>query len=272
MPILLTLTSVGLGILANYHPKLEMIREPRGPMGRMIDKVFRDIELFDSDEKKVKSDTDDECLPFATLNDVLRDHHNPIANVLLGPVNNFYNLTHKVLSPLKQSIHGFRTQLLLDIDEEVFGGNLDGVWQANNLQYIGLLFTLPRLICLLILIFGCCMATIFKCSMQIMCQSLEPRKIVDAYGKVALFSLLYVLGAQISLFNLLSSFGIPFYHIYVRFGAGFVYDAAADFLLIATYVGMNNEFFFAIPKRKTTVTYTVPGASDPGPNINGQII
>ena len=47
---------------------------------------------------------------------------------------------------------------------------------------------------------------------------LEPRKFVDAYGKVALFSLVYVVGAQLSLFNVLSSFGIPFYHIYVRYG------------------------------------------------------
>jgi hypothetical protein len=70
----------------------------------------------------------------------------------------------------------------------------------------------------------------------------------------------------------LSSFGVPFYHIYVRFGHGFVYDVVADSILLATYIGMNNEFFFAIPKRKTTVTYSVPGVSDDGPNVPGQII
>ena len=36
--------------------------------------------------------------------------------------------------------------------------------------------------------------------------------------------------------------------------------------------GMKNEFFFAIPKKKVTVTYSVPGVSDDGPNIRGQII
>jgi hypothetical protein len=35
---------------------------------------------------------------------------------------------------------------------------------------------------------------------------------------------------------------------------------------------MKNEFFFAIPKRKVTVTYEVPGVSEGGPNIRGQII
>ena len=95
---------------------------------------------------------------------------------------------------------------------------------------------------------------------------------VDAFGKVALFSLIYVVGTQLALFNLLSAFGIPFYHIFVRYGMGFIYDVVADSILLATYIGMNNEFFFAIPKKRTTVTYDVPGASNPGPSIPGQIL
>jgi hypothetical protein len=39
-----------------------------------------------------------------------------------------------------------------------------------------------------------------------------------------MFSIIYVVGAQMSLFNMLSSFGVPFYHIYIRFGFGFIYD------------------------------------------------
>jgi hypothetical protein len=42
--------------------------------------------------------------------------------------------------------------------------------------------------------------------------------------------------------------------------------------MLSVYIGMNNEFFFAIPKRKTIVTYSVPGVSDEGPNVPGQII
>ena len=160
----------------------------------------------------------------------------------------------------------------MEVDDEIFGGNLDGFWRGYNLQYVGMLFTVPRFICLFILLFGCMMASLFTCQMNIICQALEPRKIVDAYGKVAFFSLVYVVGAQLSLFNILSSFGIPFYHIFVQYGTGFVYDCVADGILLATYIGMNNEFFFAIPKRRTTITYTVPGVSDPGPNMPGQIL
>ena len=46
----------------------------------------------------------------------------------------------------------------------------------------------------------------------------------------------------------------------------------ADCIMLSVYVGMNNEFFVAIPKRKTIVTYSVPGVSDDGPNVPGQII
>ena len=271
LPVILTLIACGFGIAANLYPKLEMIREPRGPFGRMVDKVYKQVSLFENDEYDVKNDTSNECLPYPTLDDVLTENPH-LSNVLINPVNKFYNLTRTVIRPLKDSLNGFRRQMILDIDEEIFGGNMDNFWQAYDLQYLGMLFTVPRVICLLILLFGCFMASIFKCTMQIACQALEPRKIVDAYGKVALFSLFYVVGAQLSLFNLLSSFGVPFYHIYVRFSAGFVYDVVADGILLATYIGMNNEFFFAIPRRKTTVTYTVPGVSDPGPNIPGQII
>ena len=71
---------------------------------------------------------------------------------------------------------------------------------------------------------------------------------------------------------MLSSFGVPFYNITIRLGLGFIYDLVCDSIMISIYIGMKNEFFFAIPKRKVTVTYSVPGVSDDGPNIRGQII
>ena len=89
-----------------------------------------------------------------------------------SPVNKFYNVTDRIFRPLKESIHGFRTQLLLDVDEEVFGGNMEGFWRHFDLQYVGMIFTIPRFICLFILLFGSMMATLFACQMSIMCQAL----------------------------------------------------------------------------------------------------
>ena len=89
-----------------------------------------------------------------------------------SPVNKFYNVTDRIFRPLKESLHGFRTQMLLDVDEELFGGNMDGFWRHFDLQYVGLIFTIPRFICLFILLFGSMMATLFACQMSIMCQAL----------------------------------------------------------------------------------------------------
>ena len=61
----------GFGVAANFYPKLEMTREPRGPFGRMVDKVYRDVSLFENDMYDVKNDTDTECVPYAGLDDVL---------------------------------------------------------------------------------------------------------------------------------------------------------------------------------------------------------
>ena len=276
LPILLTLMACGFGILANFYPKMEMIREPRGPFGRQLNKLYRKVSLFENDKDDVVKDTELECLPWPNLDDVF--YSGKDQNILMVPVDKFFNITDIIIRPIKKSLNKFRDNLILEVDDEIFDGNMDEHWQnlknlkTAQLPYVGLIFSIPRFICLMILIFGCFMASIFQCNMQIICQSLEPQKIVDAYGKVALFSLIYIVGAQLSLVNLLTSFGIPFYHIFVKFSAGFVYDVVADSILIATYIGMNNEFFFAIPKRKTTVTYEVPGVSDPGPNEPGQII
>ena len=71
LPIILTMIACVFGVAANFYPKLEMIREPRGPFGRMVDKVYRDVSLFENDMYDVKNDTDTECVPYAGLDDVL---------------------------------------------------------------------------------------------------------------------------------------------------------------------------------------------------------
>ena len=120
----------------------------------------------------------------------------------------------------------------------------------------------------MVLLFGWVVAGINRCCMKIIC---DPKIFIEFYGKMAIFSLIYIVGAQMSLYNILSSFGIPFCHIYVRFGSGFVYDVVCDSILLATYIGMKNEIFFPIPKKQITVTYELPGISNGGPNIDNVI-
>lgn len=56
-----------------------------------------------------------------------------------------------------------------------------------------MLFMVPRVLCLLILMFGFLASGLFVCQMRI-CQAIEPKNIVSAYGKIGLFSVVYVLG------------------------------------------------------------------------------
>merc|ERR1712000_431735 len=102
---------------------------------------------------------------------------------------------------------GARKQLVMDVDDELWlnSDETDNVWQDNDLQYIGLILMVPRVICLLILIFGMMASSIFVCQMQII-DCIEPRKLVDAFRNVTIFSVIYVVGSQLSLYNMISAF------------------------------------------------------------------
>ena len=276
LPILLTMISCGFGTMANFHPKLNITKEAKGNFGRSIEKIFREIEDYEKDLLKFENDTNDECFPFLTFADILNDHHNQnknLRNFLVRPIDQFRLKANEIIEPMKKSISNLRKELILHIDEEIFGGNMQ-TWTENYLPLLALIFTIPRFLCLLVLLFGCFMASIFQCTMQIspMCEAVQPRKIVDCYGKIAMFSMVYVIGAQLSISNILSSFGVPFFHIFVQYGTGFFYDLVADAILFATYVGMNNEYFFAIPRKQVLVTFSIegtegtraPGGSGPG--------
>ena len=70
-----------------------------------------------------------------------------------------------------------------------------------------------------------------RCSATIILIVSNYFRLVNAYRNVAVFSLIYVVGAQLSLFNMVSSFGVPFYKIYIRFGLGFVYDVRFNIII-----------------------------------------
>ena len=46
VPIMLAMLACGFGILANLHPKMEMSREPRGKIGKMIDQVTHQTMIY----------------------------------------------------------------------------------------------------------------------------------------------------------------------------------------------------------------------------------
>ena len=54
LPIFLCTIACGLGVLANFYPRLNMVIEPKGKFGQAIDTVLNKISLYEYDMKKVK--------------------------------------------------------------------------------------------------------------------------------------------------------------------------------------------------------------------------
>merc|ERR1719411_335614 len=275
LPILLCLIACGLGVVANLYPKIDMYREPKGAFGRTLDKILTKVAVYEDDMRRVREYGEEECMPFATFQDVLRENMDKRANILMNPIYEFFNTTEKLLRPLKEVVSRARRQLIADVGDELFGeGELENIKRnikELDFQNLGLILLIPRLLNLLTLIFGALTMSVATCQMQII-PAIEPRKIVKFYGSVCIFSVIYVLGTPMALFNILSDIGVPFYRITVRPGLGFMYDIAADAIMCSVYIGMKNEYFFAIPKRQVTVSYSIPGVSDSGPREDNRIL
>ena len=260
LPILLTLIACAFGIAANMTPKIEMKAEEKGDLTLYLEKSKRDFEELRTTGNEVQNFRNEtQCLP-PTLDTYLEQENVNLKKVLLAPVTASEALMKEFIAPIEREFD--------QTYEEIKNGT-KAIWEDYNLDYLGLIFNIPRFVCLLIVLFGCFISFLHTCQMKII---VEPRKIVDIYEKLAFFSIIYVIGSCMTIYSLLTSFGIPFCHMYVKFGHGFVYDVVADCILLATRTGMRNEFFFAIPKKKTTVTYEIPNVTNPGPNIPNQII
>ena len=274
LPILLCLIACGLGVVANLYPKIDMYREPKGAFGRTLDKILTKVAVYEDDMRRVREYGEKDCLPFATFQDVLKENMDSRANILMNPIYHFFNQTEEIMKPLKEIVSRTRRQLISDIGDEIFGEEaLQNIKDFNklDLRYLGFLLLIPRALNLLVLVFGSLSMCYATCQMSII-PAIEPRKIVNFFGSVCVFSLVYVLGTQMAVFNILSDFGVPFYRISVRLGLGFMYDVAAEAIMVSIWIGMRNQYFFAIPQRKVTVSYSVPGVSDGGPNPPNRIL
>ncbi len=57
-----------------------------------MDKIYRQISVYEDDMYRVKNDTDMECLPYPTFDDVIKSNH-----ILMKPVHRFYNETQAIV-------------------------------------------------------------------------------------------------------------------------------------------------------------------------------
>jgi hypothetical protein len=271
LPIMLCLVGCGLGIAANHHPKLDVIWEPKGRFGRAIESVMTKVSLYEKEMTIIKTNTEEDCVPFATFQDVLRNNMDNRTNLLMKYTSKFFDETEAIVQPLKELVKKTRQK----IGNQIFGeelvdqiGELSKVNLHLNLQFLPWLLFIPKVIQLFILLFGMINMSVATCFMSIVI--VDPKKMVDMFGYMCMFSFVYCILTQIALFNILTDFGVPFYRVHTAWGLGFLYDVASEAVMWSIWIGMKNQFFFAIPKKQTTVTYNVPGASDFDPDQQEQ--
>lgn len=257
LPITFCLLSCGLGVVANLYPKIDIYREPKGNLGRYMDKILQETAIYEDHFNNMKDNAENDCTPaFLKINfrEIILDE--------MPWAKNFSEKAKEFIEPLFQIVNRTRQQFIEDVGEELFGEDvLEDIKELKklDLRYLGMILLIPRVLALLTLVFGCLIMTCATCQMSVI---IEPQKIVDFYGAICTFSVIYVLGTQLAIFNILSDLGVPIYKITIRPGLGFIYDIAADALMCSVWIGMKNEYFFAIPRRKVTVSYDVPGVSD----------
>ena len=84
---------------------------------------FINIIKFQDD---VENDTKKECLPYTSFNDLMKDAN--VTNILMRPVNDFFEKADNIVKPLKQTLTGLRKTLLVG-----FQGSM-GYTSELNLQ------------------------------------------------------------------------------------------------------------------------------------------
>lgn len=84
---------------------------------------FINIIKFQDD---VENDTRKECLPYTSFNDLMKDAN--VTNILMRPVNDFFEKADNIVKPLKQTLTGLRKTLLVG-----FQGSM-GYTSELNLQ------------------------------------------------------------------------------------------------------------------------------------------
>ena len=110
----------GLGLLANFYSRFNMVIEPKGKFVQAIENILYKVSLYEYDMKKVKQFAKDECLPFATIADILTRVMDNRKGLFMTPINNFFNQTNIVVQPLKEVVKRTKTKVITDIGDSFF--------------------------------------------------------------------------------------------------------------------------------------------------------
>ena len=84
-----------------------MLSTPRAPKFIIINSFQDDVE----------NDTRKECLPYTSFNDLMKDAN--VTNILMRPVNDFFEKADNIVRPLKDTLTGLRKTLMVGFQESM---------------------------------------------------------------------------------------------------------------------------------------------------------
>ena len=221
LPILLCMCACAVSLAGYFHPKFAIVVEQKTATSKAIDSVLDEVSLYEKEMTMIEKQAQMDCFPFASIIDMIVDEN---ANLLLQFTDKFFNRTRELIQPLKDMIIKTQHQAFNDIGEAILGEeNFEEIRNLKNINFafLPLFVLITRAIQLLVLILG-----IF----------IEPPKIVAAFGSLCKFSFIFCILSQMALFDVLTSFRIPFYRVYVNYGLGFMYDVASEAIIWSIWI------------------------------------
>ena len=185
------------------------------------------IIIFGGQLNTLKNEASNECIPFATLQDVLykNENYSHLNGILLQPIDSFKVITDTHLKPVRKMMMTTPRQLMHKMTSVV------------DTNHLGLLLLVPRVLQCIVLLAG-----LFSSCFSVF--TFDRHMIASAFGRLCIFSMYVVLGTQWTVGKMLSNIGMPFIRITVGYGLGFVFDILCDALMISIWIGMNCGCFF----------------------------
>ena len=252
VPITLTVMACICGILANYNARFKINMTPKTQSITEVDNLLSKMSDSDKAIDKLYDEANMECIMpirIITIFHLLKDDSD--TNPLIGPIRSVNRTKQLLLKPIRQKLVEIKT-------------NIKNTIHRHGLQHLKIIFTLPRIACLIILISGMALAACNSSSLVMTMPTLDPRNIIRIYGAITAYSIINILSTQMTFVEMANGTTIPFYRINVNFDTGFYLDLIADSILLITLIGMKAELFFVIPQKRTVVTYTLPNISPNG--------
>ena len=244
VPFILCCLGCSFAIVANYYPRVIFQRQPNGSHTEAISKINQNIQLFEVELTYIKRDAENECIPFATIHDLFlkKSDYSHLNDILLNPIKTFKGISDKFVHSIKETMTNISRELIGDVLGESTITTLNE-FKNFNLPYLWMFFLIPRILQLLLLIYGLLTVIGSPFILNVLPQ-IERRSIVKAFEALCIFSGTFILGTQLAIYNFPSAFAFPFFIIEVKLGLGFIYDLICESIMLSIWIGIQNKLFF----------------------------